>query len=802
MKSYGRLVENEDMDGETGRTVLVIDDEAAIRQSIRYFMEDYEYNVLEAENGKVGLELFRQHNPDVILVDLRMPEVDGLEVLAAVTGESPGTPIIVISGTGVVGDAVEALHMGAWDYLFKPLEDLTVLHHAIERALERARLIKENRDYQEHLEELVHTRTGELEIASKALKESEENYRLLVENQRDMIVKLDINGHLTFASPSYYKTFGQQNGPEGGPFMPAIHKDDRLLVSDSLLKTLKSPYTSYIEYRVMTINGWRWQAWSNNGVLDENDNLVSIVAVGRDITERKIAESERERLEMAVEQAAEIIFITDTEGIINYANPAFETVTGYTKEEIIGQNPRFLKSGKQDDAFYKDLWNTIKSGRTWNSRMVNRKKDGTLYTEDATITPIYSPSHEIVNFVAVKRDITEELKLEAQLQMAQKMEAIASLTGGIAHDFNNLLTVINGHAEIALLKMKKGMPVKRDIQAILQAGQRAENLTRQLLAFSRKQIYKPRIVDINHVIADLDQMLHRLISEDIQLTVVPGEEIPSIKADPSQIEQILMNLLVNARDAVNDEQHRNKTKKITIETAGIYLEESFISDHPGSTTGHHVRLTVADNGIGMDEKTRGKIFEPFFTTKAKGKGTGLGMSTVYGIVKQNKGSIYVYSEPGMGTTFQIYWPSTDEEKLPDIILKEDQELFMGSETILLAEDEEAVRNLTRDTLTQLGYRVYEADNGKNALQLIHDKNLKPDLLLTDIVMPEMNGRELARLTREILPQTKILFASGYSDKSVLDKDELKEGMQFIQKPYSFITLARKVRKILDENQDE
>lgn len=792
------LLENKGMKEESSRTILIIDDEAAIRQSIRFFMEDYHYNVIEAENGKIGLELFRQYQPDIILLDLRMPEVDGLEVLEIVSSESPGTPIIVISGTGVVGDAVEALHVGAWDYLFKPLEDLTVLLHAVDRAMERAQLIRENRAYQEHLEELVNTRTRELEIASQALRDSEENYRLLVENQRDMIVKLDARGTLTFASPSYYKTFGRRNNTAEKPFLPVVHKDDRLLVADTLLKIFRPPHSCYIEYRVKTTVGWRWQAWSNNGVLGEDGKLASIVAVGRDITERKNAESERERLEMAVEQAAEIIFITDTTGTINYVNPAFELVTGYTKDEAIGQTPRILKSGKQDDSFYREMWKTIKSGKTWNSRIINRKKDGTLYTEDATITPIYSPSGNIVNFVAVKRDITEELKLGAQLQMAQKMEAIASLTGGIAHDFNNLLTVINGHAEIALLKMKKGMPVKRDIQAILQAGQRAENLTRQLLAFSRKQVYKPRIVDINHVIAELDQMLHRLISEDIELSVMPGEEIPSIKADPGQIEQILMNLLVNARDAVNDKGHGFNKKKITIETAGIYLDELFTSEHPGSQTGHHVRLTVSDNGIGMDEKTREKIFEPFFTTKEKGKGTGLGMSTVYGIVKQNRGSIYVYSERGMGTTFRIYWPSTDEEKLPDIVLKDDQDNFKGNETILLVEDEEAVRNLTRDTLSQLGYKVFEAENGKQALQLIHEEEIEPHLLLTDIVMPEMNGKDLANHAQKMLPQTKILFASGYSDKSVLEKEELERGMQFIQKPYSFITLARKVRKVLDD----
>jgi PAS domain S-box-containing protein len=783
---------------QPGTVVLIIDDENAIRQSIRFYLEDYEYVVLEAENGRLGLERFMEARPDLVLVDLRMPEMDGLEVLSIITKESPDIPIIVMSGTGVVGDAVEALHIGAWDYLFKPFEDLTVLHHAIERALERARLLLENRAYQEHLEEQVTMRTQELEITSQELRKSKEDYQLLVENQRDMIVKLDIDGILLFASPAYCGAYGKtQNQLLGSTFMPMLHEEDQENVARAILKVYKPPHTYYIEYRALTVDGWRWQAWSYNAVLDVNGKIAAIVAVGRDITERKQAEAERERLEMAVEQAAEIIFITDTHGTITYVNPAFETITGYTREEVMGKNPRLLKSGKQDTAFYKELWQTITSGRTWNSRFVNRKKDGTLYTEDATITPIRSISGDIVNYVAVKRDITDELKLEAQLQMAQKMEAIASLTGGIAHDFNNLLTVINGHAEIAIIKMQKQMPVKRDIQAILQAGKRAENLTRQLLAFSRKQIFKPRIVDINQVIANLEQMLHRLISEDIKLNVVFGEDTPSIKADPGQIEQILMNLLVNARDAVNDPNNTRREKTITIETATMRLDNAFVSEHPGSRTGMHVCLAVSDNGSGMDAETLEKIFEPFFTTKAKGKGTGLGMSTVYGIVKQNDGSIYVYSEPGRGATFKIYWPSTDEEKLPDILVEYHQEELMGDETVLLVEDEAAVRDLTRDTLKQLGYRVHEAENGKIALQLLHDTQLKPHLLLTDLVMPEMDGKELSQHVKRMLPDTKILFASGYTDNTVLDSGELEAGFHFIQKPYSFQTLARKVRKILD-----
>jgi PAS domain S-box-containing protein len=779
--------------------ILVIDDEQAIRQSIRFFLEDYDFVIHEAENGKLGLDKFRELMPNLVLVDLRMPEVDGLEVLSNVTKESPETPIIVMSGTGVIGDAVEALHRGAWDYLFKPFEDLMVLQHSVEKALERTRLVKENREYQEHLEDQVAQRTQELEITTKELRQSEEKYRLLVENQNDMTVKLDTVGNLLFVSPSYCKTCGKsQEELLGNNFMPLIHEEDRHRVEEALKAVYHPPYSSYVEERAQTVDGWRWQAWQNTAVLDQNKNVTAIVSVGRDITKRKQVERERERLERAVEQASEIIIITDTTGTIIYVNPAFTTITGYSKEEAIGNNPRMLKSGKQPKVFYKDLWNTISKGNMWTNRLINRKKDGSLYTEIATITPIRSTSGKVVNFVGVKRDITGELKLEAQLQLAQKMEAIASLTGGIAHDFNNLLTVINGHAEIALIKAQKNDPVEKDVQAIMQAGEKAESLTRQLLTFSRNQIFKPKIIDINLVILDLEEILRRLISEDIHLELRFGKDIPSIQADPSQIEQILMNLVVNARDAVKEKKFPGNEKKITIETGRINLDKTFVAEHPGSKIGVHVCLAVNDNGIGMPLETQDKIFDPFFTTKDKGKGTGLGMSTVYGIVKQNKGSIFVYSEPGQGSTFKIFWPATDEQLLPtELINHEDDIHLKGRETILLVEDDEAVRNFAEDMLEDLGYIVFKAENGKKAIQLVEEKNIIPDLLLTDMIMPEMNGKELADYMMAKQPELKVLFSSGYLDSHIFKKGFLDEDVHFIQKPYSYQSLGRKLRKIIN-----
>lgn len=401
-------------------------------------------------------------------------------------------------------------------------------------------------------------------------------------------------------------------------------------------------------------------------------------------------------------------------------------------------------------------------------------------------------------------DSSTKEKLQAQLFQAQKMEAIASLTGGIAHDFNNLLTVINGHSEIALLKLQRGIApgkLEKDLKAINDAGKRAQKLTQQLLAFSRKQVFEPRVINMNTVIGDMEKMLRPLIGEDIQLELRMADDLPCIKADPSQLEQVVMNLIVNSRDAIlekNDSQlELNPTKKITIETRRVYLDADFTEDHPGSSPGVHNSLVVSDTGIGMSIETSAKIFDPFFTTKAKGKGTGLGMSTVYGIVKQNNGSIYVFSEPGEGSVFKVFWPAvsdivptTAEELMPV------QSLF-GSETILLVEDDKAVRKMAIDTLKEFGYHVYEAPNGKKALKLVKRKHLQVDLLMTDMIMPEMNGRELAVRLKEMYPNTEVLYTSGYTDSHIVQRGELETDMNFIHKPYSIGNLGEKIREILD-----
>jgi PAS domain S-box-containing protein len=499
-----------------------------------------------------------------------------------------------------------------------------------------------------------------------------------------------------------------------------------------------------------------------------------------------------QRLSAAIEQVAESVVITDTNGTILYVNPAFERISGYGRAEVMGQNPRLLKSGRQDKAFYEDLWATITAGQVWYGRLINQRKDGSLYTEDAAIAPVRNEIGTVVNYVGVKRDVTHELELEERYRQAQKMEAIGRLSGGIAHDFNNLLFVINGYSEL-LLERHFDMPGpwRNYLEEIKKAGDRAARLTQQLLIFSRKQTLQPEVLNLNKVVTDVEKMLRRLIGEDIELVTCLDQELGQVKADPGQLEQVILNLAVNARDAM---PHGGK---LTIETANVELDETHTRQHLKLRPGPYIRLALSDTGVGMDQQTLERIFEPFFTTKEHGKGTGLGLATVYGIVKQTGGDIWAYSELGHGTTFKIYLPRADEPIPTSEPPSSFFDLPRGQETILLVEDEEAVRALTREILEMSGYTVLEAGHGGEALLLCEQHQNPLDLLMTDVVMPQMSGRTLAERMKALYPELKVLYISGYTDEAIVHHGVLGPGLFFLQKPFTPNSLASKVREVLD-----
>ena len=507
--------------------------------------------------------------------------------------------------------------------------------------------------------------------------------------------------------------------------------------------------------------------------------------------EKRQAEEEQKRLISAIDQAAESIVITNTEATILYVNPAFERLTGHTQEEAIGQNPRILKSGKHDEAFYKEMWHTLTSGDTWRGEIINKSKDGTLFTEEATISPVFDDKGKIINYIGVKHDVTKQRVLEAQLRQAQKMETVGRLAGGVAHDFNNMLSVILGTTALVMTRDDLDDSMLKNLLQIQKAAEHSADITRQLLAFTRKQVIEPKLVQLNPLIKDIEKMLGQLLGEDIDILSVLEKGIWNIKADPGQIHQIVANLCINARDAMP------QGGKLTIETTNVTFDDTYCKDHAGFVPGLFVMLAISDNGIGIDKQILPHIFEPFFTTKEEGKGTGLGLASVYGAVKHNNGFINVYSEPGQGTTFKLYFPQcAGKAEKPKATVKAPK--AFKTVAILLVEDDEMVRNLTMMLLEKIGHTVVVAETPEEALALFEKVGMDIDLLLSDVVMPQMNGKSLKKSIEALKPGIKTLLMSGYTANVIAHHGVLEKGMHFIQKPFSMEDLAKKIREVIEQ----
>jgi len=521
-----------------------------------------------------------------------------------------------------------------------------------------------------------------------------------------------------------------------------------------------------------------------------------ILSVAQDITEKTRLSSEVNRLAEAIYHTSEAIVITDKSGNITYINPAFSKITGYSWEEAIGHNPRILKSGKHSDDFYKNLWDTISSGVTWRGRLTNKKKDGTLYTEDATISPVFSSKGEIIAYVAVKRDITEILKLETELYEAQKLELIGLLAGGIAHDFNNILQSIYGYTQLLLMDGSFDESDTEKLRNIEKATQRAIDLVSQILTFSRKSEPKMRPIDLNQEIRLTSRLLKRTIPKMISLEFHLDKELAPINADPVQIQQIIINLSTNARDAMPD------GGKLVFRTKNVILDNSHCKSHPDVREGRYVLLEVADTGHGIGEKDLSRIFDPFFTTKEPGKGTGLGLSVVYGIVRQHNGLIKCSSQPGAGTKFQIYLAAIKEDighiSEPETAIRKD-DLPRGRETILLVDDEPSVLDIGSYILRRAGYKVIKALSCDDALDMFRKNKRRISLVLLDLIMPGMGGKQCLEQLLKIDSNVRVIIASGLS-VDLSPKELIKKGVKaFLQKPYQMDQLLKTVRKVLDNN---
>lgn len=498
-----------------------------------------------------------------------------------------------------------------------------------------------------------------------------------------------------------------------------------------------------------------------------------------------------ELFRLITENAADMIAVVNPEGERLYNSPSYEKILGYTPEELSGTTATDQIHPEDRDRVLKAASEARRTGVGTSLEYRMRHKDGTWRTLESRASTIIK-NGAVDKLVIVNRDVTQRKSLEEQFRQAQKMEAIGRLSGGVAHDFNNLLGVIIGYGEIVQDGTAAESPLRSCVDEMLKAGHRAAGLTRQLLAFSRQQVLDPRILDLNAVVRDMEKMLKRLIGEDIQLLTNLDTALVRIKADQGQIEQVVLNLAVNARDAMPE------GGELTLQTSNFHMDEEFVRRYPYPVlVGDYLLFTVTDNGVGMDGATRARIFEPFFTTKEKGKGTGLGLSMVYGVVKQSGGYIDVTSEPGVGTCFNIYLPKAEHSADTPKLSSELPVALKGNETVLLVEDETSLRTLSRHLLELCGYQVLEAENGPAALKISEEVSRTIDLLLTDVVMPGMSGRVLADHVTTQRPEIRVVYMSGYTGQTVGQHGVLAEGSFFLPKPFTREALASKVREALD-----
>ncbi|MFA6053765.1 MAG: PAS domain S-box protein [Thermodesulfovibrionales bacterium] len=634
---------------------------------------------------------------------------------------------------------------------------------------------------------------SERKQTEEALKKSEELYRSLFENMLNGFayckMLFEEGRPKDFIYLAVNSAFEMQTGLKNvigkkvSEVIPGIRDSDPQLLEiygRVALTGLPERFETYVN----ALGMWFWISVYS----PVHEHFVAVFDV---ITERKRAEEELRKLYRAVEQSPASVIITDLHGDIEYVNPKFTEVTGYSLEEVRGKNPRILKSGETPPEEYRRLWETITSGGEWHGMFHNKRKDGALFWERVSISAVRDNSGAITHFIAVNEDITNRKCLEDQFRQAQKMEAVGQLAGGIAHDFNNILTAIIGYGHIIKMKLKEDNPLRTYADRILSLSDRAANLTQSLLSFSRKRIMNPEPVNLNEVVKRIDHLLSRIIGEDIRLQTTLSEEEMIVMADSEQIELVLMNLATNARDAMPEGGLLN------IGTEKIDIDEEFIKEHGFGRKGEHVLISVADTGAGIDIETREKIFEPFFTTKEVGKGTGLGLSMVYGIIKQHEGYINIYSEPGMGTTFRIYLPLIEakvEEIKPEVI----QPFEIATETVLLAEDETEVREFTKKLLEEYGYKVITASSGQEAINEFKAHKDKIQLVLLDVMMPDKNGREAYDEIKKIRPDIKVLFMSGYPADTIHKHKIIEKGFAYIEKPASPTKLLKKIREVLGQ----
>ncbi len=600
------------------------------------------------------------------------------------------------------------------------------------------------------------------------------------------------DGRVVSVNQAFARKFGVpvRNWPGSDPSV-LIHSDDRQGWRQATHRLSHAPFRTSHEHRWLTAQGWRWLAWEENAVRDEDGLIVAFRAIGRDVTKRRLAEEHFQKLASAVEQSPLAVIITTPDGLVQYVNPRYTQVTGYTLEEIFEKDIKVLRTGFASDADYDRLVATVSAGQEWRGELCTPCKKDRQVWEFVQVSPIRNQMDEITHLLCLREDITERKKLEDQLRQAQKMESLGTLAGGIAHDFNNMLAIISGFTEIAMTRSAENEDQQRFLKEIYNASQRAVGLVRQILTFSRKTEVSYRPVSVNRLIRDLGGMFVETFPRTIRFDLQLSDDLPMIAADQNQLQQVVMNLCVNARDAMRE------GGQITLSTGRV--DGMSLARLGADTRLQYVCIKVSDTGCGIPPKVRERIFEPFFTTKQDAGGTGLGLSVVYGVISNHKGFIDLESAPGQGSTFLVYLPI----ELADTQVLVDEggaatEIPVGSENILVIEDEGSLRTLLRVVLEMRGYKVRTVSDGGEALEFLLGNPGEIDAVLLDLNLPRISGAEVYTTVRRILPKAKVLVVSGNIAPAVRAELEKQGQRLFIAKPYRLHDLGRQLRDALDE----
>jgi two-component system cell cycle sensor histidine kinase/response regulator CckA len=752
----------------TAARILIVDGDAETRARLSDALVASGRTVLSASRGEEGLDRLQANPIDIVLVDLELPDVSGLELLDAIKRASPQTEVILVTALASMETAIQAVNRAAFAYLTKPLE-IEHLVATVRRAEEKQELMR-------------------------ARQESEGLYRFVIEHVHDAVFLVDPEGRLTFVNRGVEELTGYRRDELVGRSMSIILTPEGAQTSAARSEGAHAAGDRPFSYETELVRRDGTTVWvevSATSVL-RADGIGARLRVARDITQRRqvqaaLRESEAQ-FRTTFEQAPAGMGHAALDGRWMRVNRRLCDIVGYAREELLA---RTLDDITHPDDLDPAARRLLLAGeiRTLSREQRCRHEDGSVVWIDLTLSIFRGPSGAPRCFIAVVQDVTARKKLEQELFHSQRMEGVGQLAGGIAHDFNNLLTVIGGRSQFALAQLQPADPLRRELDLIKTTADRAAALARQLLAFSRTQALQPRVVDPNDVINGSLDLLRRLIGSDIDLAFVPGSDLGRVRIDPGQLDQVIVNLIVNARDAMP------RGGRLTIETSNVAVDAGVAQRRMGMTPGPHVVLAVSDTGVGMDPATRARIFEPFFTTKGPGQGTGLGLATVYGIVKQSGGHIRVYSEPGVGTVFRICLPRT--EAAVDAEPSADPGPSRGTETILLVENEVDVREMVRDVLPPLGYTLLEAVDADDALLIAGRHVGLIDLLLTDVLMPSRSGRSVAEAITTARPETKVLFMSGYTGEAIVRRGVLPAGIQFLERPFSREALAAKVRAVLD-----